>query len=57
MKPPVTIYACGHVGRQNFVQTKARGFIRVAEIRGARVEVPTNDHGQEIVKNCPDCNR
>lgn len=54
MKPPVTKYGCGHVGRFN-VQIRTKGaecrkaFIRVAEIRGAHVE---DEPGK-----CPDCEK
>lgn len=41
-------FSCGHVGRTNdSPNAKAQAFIRVAEVRGARVE--------EDRKPCPDC--
>lgn len=41
-------YDCGHVGRESdSYKAKAKAFIRVAEIRGAKVE--------DQAKKCPDC--
>ncbi len=45
---PLTRFTCGHVGRNNESwRAKVSVFIRVAEIRGDRVE----DTGRK----CPDC--
>lgn len=58
MQPPVTRYACEHIGRQNGQQAKNRGFIRVAEIRDSKVNYPVDDHGRVIPgKKCPDCEK
>lgn len=48
MTPPVFRFTCGHVGRTNDAPyAKAQAFIRVAEIRKAKVIEPD--------KVCPDC--
>lgn len=48
MTPPVFRFTCGHVGRENDSRyAKAKAFIRVAEIRKAKVIEPD--------KVCPDC--
>lgn len=47
MKLPVLKFKCGCYGREMGV--KARAFIRVAELRGARVD--------EADKNCPNHGR
>lgn len=41
----LTRFACGDIGRNNEASRKVTAFIRVAEVRGARVE--------ESTKKCP----
>lgn len=45
---PLTRFSCGHVGRENESwRSKHAAFIRVAEVRGDRVD--------DSRRKCPDC--